>query len=371
MGQGFVPSSRPPATLGAETKHDKGVTVDLELIKKLVSTPGISGREERIRAVVMEELKELVESVSVDDLGNLVGMRNGTGPKIMLSAHMDSIGFLVSHIDDKGFLRISPVGGFDARTLVMQRVIVLGQQDYVGLLAPATKPIHLLDAEESKRGAKIEDLFIDLMAPAEEVKENVSIGDPVSLLRSPVVTDYAVSAPYLDDRLGVYVLLAALRAASSTSAQLCPVISVQEEVGLRGATTSAFGLQPDVGIALDVTIAGDLPGADKTQQVSALGEGVAIGLMDSGSISDPRLVDRFKRVAQQHKINHQLEILPRGGTDAGGIQLTRAGVPVITISIPIRYVHTANEMALVSDIEASVDLIARFMEGAHDLELEW
>ena len=345
--------------------------MDAELFKKLVSTPGISGREERIRATVMDELKDLVDSVSVDDLGNLVGTRNGTGPKVMLSAHMDSIGFLVSHVDDKGFLRVSPVGGFDPRTLVMQRVVVLGKEDYVGLLAPATKPIHLLDADESKRPTKIEDLFIDLMMPAEEVKDNVSIGDPVSLLRSPVVTPHAVSAPYLDDRLGVYVLLAALRAASSTEAELCPVISVQEEVGLRGATTSAFGLQPDAGIALDVTIAGDLPGADKTQQVSALGEGVAIGLMDSGSISDPRLVDRFKQIAKQHDINHQLEILPRGGTDAGGIQLSRAGVPVITISIPIRYVHTANEMALVSDIEDTVALVARFMEGAHDLELKW
>ena len=345
--------------------------MDAELFKKLVSTPGISGREERIRAAVTEELKDSVDEVSVDELGNLVGVRNGEGPKIMLSAHMDSIGFLVSHIDDDGFVRISPVGGFDARTLVMQRVVVLGRQDFVGLLAPATKPIHLLDAEEAKRPAKIEDLFVDLMLPAEEVKENVSIGDPVSLLRSPLVTDHAVSAPYLDDRLGVYVLLSALRAAPSTKAELSPVISVQEEVGLRGATTSAFSLEPDVGIALDVTIAGDLPGADKSQQVSALGEGVAIGLMDSGSISDPRLVERFKQVAKEHDIKHQLEILPRGGTDAGGIQLSRAGVPVITISIPIRYVHTANEMALVSDIESTVDLVARFMEGAHDLELEW
>lgn len=345
--------------------------MDAELFKKLVSTPGISGREERIRAVVTEELKDSVDEVSVDELGNLVGVRKGKGPRIMLSAHMDSIGFLVSHIDDNGFLRISPVGGFDARTLVAQRVVVLGRQDYVGLLSPVTKPIHLLEAEDSKRAAKIEELFIDLMMPADEVKENVSIGDPVSLLRSPVVTDHAVTAPYLDDRLGVYVLLAALRAAPTTQAELRPVLSVQEEVGLRGATTSAFGLQPDAGIALDVTIAGDLPGADKSEQVSALGEGAAIGLMDGSSISDPRLVNRFRQVAEDNDVKHQLEILPRGGTDAGGIQLSRAGVPVITISIPIRYVHTANEMALVSDIESTVDLVARFMEGAHDLELEW
>ncbi|MDQ3957936.1 MAG: M42 family metallopeptidase [Actinomycetota bacterium] len=345
--------------------------MNAELFEELASTPGVSGREERIREVVAKRMTELVDETRIDALGNLIGVRAGSGPRVMFCAHMDSIGFLVTHIDDNGFLRISPVGGFDARTLVMQRVVVCGKRDYVGLLAPATKPIHLLSGDDTKKAPKIEDLFIDLMLPADEVKAGVSVGDPVSLLRAPMVTEGAVTAPYLDDRLGVYVLLEALRKAERTEVELYAVVSVQEEVGVRGATTAAFEIEPAVGVAIDVTIAGDLPGADKSQQVCALGEGAAIGLMDSGSISDPRLVRSFKELAESRSIPHQIEILPKGGTDAGGIQLSRAGVPVITISVPIRYVHTVNEMAFVHDVEATVDLVAAYMETAHETALDW
>lgn len=346
--------------------------MNAELFKDLVCTPGISGREERIRDVVQKHMTDLVDETSVDALGNLVGIRSGSGPRVMLCAHMDSIGFLVTHIDDDGFLRISPVGGFDPRTLVMQRVVVCGEErDFEGLLAPASKPIHLLSGDEAKKPPKIEDLFIDLMLPADEVKAGVAVGDPVSLVREPIVADGAVTAPYLDDRLGVYVVLEALRKARSNDAEIYTVISVQEEVGVRGATTAAFEIEPAVGVAVDVTIAGDLPGADRSQQVCALGKGAAIGLMDSGSISDPRLVRAFKRLARDLSIPHQMEILPRGGTDAGGIQLSRAGVPVITISIPIRYVHTVNEMAFTSDIDATVELLAAYVERAHETALDW
>ncbi|MBA2312971.1 MAG: M20/M25/M40 family metallo-hydrolase, partial [Actinobacteria bacterium] len=232
-------------------------------------------------------------------------------------------------------------------------------------------PIHLQEEEDRKKTLRLEDLFIDTMLPADEVKVNVTVGDPVSLLREPLVTERAVSAPYLDDRLGVYVLIEALRKAKETRAEIYAVVSVQEEVGLRGARTGAFGIEPALGVALDITIAGDLPGADKKSQVSALGDGVAIGVMDSGSISDPRLVQRFVELATEHGITHQMEILPRGGTDAGGIQQTRAGVPVVTISIPVRYVHTVNEMAFASDVDATVELMARFLEGGHEIDLRW
>jgi len=345
--------------------------MDTDLLQRLVVAPGISGREERIRELIIGEVTPLVDEVRCDALGNVLCIRRGSDPRVMLSAHMDSIGFLVSHIDDRGFLRLSPVGGFDARTLVMQRVLVQGTQDYVGLVAPATKPIHLSTPEEREKSPKLEDLFVDLMLPAEEVKANVTVGDPVTLLREPHVTERAIASHYLDDRLGVYVMIEALRAAKDTQAEIYAVVSVQEEVGLRGARTSAFGVEPDMGVALDVTIAGDLPGADPAAQVCRLDEGVAIGIMDSSSISDPRLVRKFRDLAEQHDIKHQLEILPRGGTDAGGIQQSRAGVPVITISMPIRYVHTVNEMALHADTDAAVALVARFLETAHEVDLAW
>ncbi|HYZ46968.1 MAG TPA: M42 family metallopeptidase [Actinomycetota bacterium] len=345
--------------------------MNADLLERLLATPGISGREERIRDVVGKELEGLVDEVRTDRLGNVLGVRKGASPRVMLCAHMDSIGFLVSHIDDDGYLRISPVGGFDPRTLVAQRVLVSGRDDYVGLLSPATKPIHLLKKEDRDKAPKIEDFFVDLMLPAEEVHRNVSIGDPITLLRQPLVTDRAVTAPYLDDRLGVFILLEALRRLKDVRAEVYAVVSVQEEVGLRGARTSTFGIDPDMGIALDITVAADLPGADKAQNPSTLGKGVSLGIMDASSISDPRLVTRFRELAEKNGITHQLEVALAGGTDAGGMQLARAGTPVITISTPTRYVHTANEMALVEDIEANIDLLARFVESAHEMDLNW
>jgi putative aminopeptidase FrvX len=345
--------------------------LDTELFEKLATIPGISGREERIRAFVKGELAGIVDDVRVDRLGNVIGVRNGTAPRVMLSAHMDTIGFLVSQIDDEGFLRISPVGGFDARTMVIRRVLVQGKKDLIGLVSPMTKPIHLLSDEERKKVPKIDDLFVDLMLPADEVEAIVSVGDPVSLYREPLFTERAVTTAYLDDRLGVYVMLDALRKAADSKAEICAVVSVQEEVGLRGARTGAFEVDPDIGIAIDVTVAVDQPGMDKSAQALKLGAGTAIGVMNASSIADPRLVDRFRELAMEHSIDHQMDILPFGGTDAGAIQLTRAGVPAITVSIPIRYVHTVNEMAMVSDIDATSDLLARFLEQVHELELTW
>ena len=343
--------------------------MDQELFERIATTPGVSGREERIRDVVTEELKGLVDDVSVDRLGNVIGHRTGDRPRVMLAAHMDSIGFLAKHIDDKGFIWVSPVGGFDPRTLNSQRVLVSGERDYVGLMTPKTKPVHLQTEEDRKKAPKIEEMFVDLMAPADEVKENVPVGSPITLYREPVFNEHCFTAPYLDDRLGVYVLIEALRRARDTRAEIYAVVSVQEEVGLRGARTSAYGIDPDVGVALDITLATDVPGSDPTQMVTELGRGVGITVMDGRSISDPRMVDRFKSLADENGIAYQLEMLPRGGTDAGTIQMARAGVPVVTISPPVRYVHTANEMALIRETDNTVTLVARFLESAHELDL--
>lgn len=345
--------------------------MDRELFEQLVTIPGISGREERIREFVVERLTPLVDDVSVDRLGNVIGVRRGSGPKVMLSAHMDTIGFLVKHIDDKGFLTLSPVGGFDPRTLTVQRVLVCGRKDMDGLLYWKTAPVHVLSDEDKKKPLSLSDLFVDVLADPDDVKENISVGDPVILTRTPIVNDAVVTSPYLDDRLGVYVLLETLKAASETEVEIAAVISVQEEVGLRGARTSAYGTDPDIGIALDITLGTDTPGVEAAQQVAELRKGVAIGVMDGSMIADPRLVKHFRKLADDNGIPYQVEILPRGGTDAGAMQLVRSGVSVITISVPVRYVHTSNEMAAVPDIDANVDLMARFLEGAHDLSLDW
>jgi len=338
----------------------------MELLKKLTETPGIAGREERISAVIQKELETICDEVKTDTLGNLIGFKKGTGKgKIMLAGHMDEIGFIVKHIDDKGFIRIQPVGGFDPRTLMAQRVVVHGREDLIGNLAPATKPIHILSDEEMKKQLQIKDYFIDLGLPVDKVKELVELGDPVTLRQEYAEIGDNISNKGIDDRIGVYVMLEAVRNLNKHEADIYLVATVQEEVGLRGAITSAYGIVPDIGIALDVTLAADYPGSEEADYVTKLGEGVAIKIMDSASISNPKLVQIMKETAKNEKIAYQIEILPRGGTDAGGIQRTKTGIPVITLSVPCRYVHTVNEMINKKDIEGTIKLLQAFIGKAN------
>jgi endoglucanase len=341
--------------------------LDLDLLKRLCETPGIAGREERVAAVAREALAALADDVQVDALGNVIARKAGRGgPRVMLAAHLDEIGFMVRHIDDQGFLRLQPVGGFDPRVLPAQRVRVWTRdgKGLIGALQLSTKPIHLLQSSELKP-PRIDEFYVDLGLRPEEVRARVEVGDMVTLDRPLEVTGQRVLSKALDDRAGVFVMIEALRALGAHEAEVVAVATTQEEVGLRGAQTSAFGVEPDVGIALDITIAGDVPGIDPHEQVTKLGEGVAIKVFDTSHIPNHRLVRHLREVAEQHEIRYQLEVLPRGGTDAGAIQRVRAGVPAVTVSIPTRHVHTVNEMADLADIEAAVLLIARYLEVAH------
>lgn len=342
------------------------MSVDLELLRALTQTPGIASREDRVREVVASYLRPLVDDLSVDALGNLVGHRKGSGgPRIAIAAHMDEIGFLVRHVDDKGFLRVQRVGGFDPRVLVAQRVQVHTRHgiSLPGVFQPGTKPIHLQQGAESK-ALVLEDLFIDIGLPEEKVKDLVRIGDMVTLDRDLIAVGDTVVSKALDDRLGVYVMIEAVRKAAESSAEIYAVATTQEEIGLRGATTSAHAIDPDIAIALDVTIAGDIPGGTADAQVTRLGGGTAIKILDSSQIANPKIVDHLRDLAEEHNIPYQMEILPFGGTDAGAYQTSRGGIATSTISIPTRYVHTVNEMAHVDDIQASVDLLAAFLVAA-------
>lgn len=310
-------------------------------------------------------MRPLVDSVDVDALGNVIGRKGTEGPVVMVSAHMDEIGFLVRFIDDRGFVRLQPVGGFDPRVLSAQRVLVHPHQGPAlpGVLQPGTKPIHLQAAEDRKE-LKVEDFFVDLGLEHDAVVAAVAIGDMVTLDRPFQKIGDTVVSKALDDRLGVYVMIEALRAANPGHAQIVAVASTQEEVGLRGAITAAYAIEPDIALALDVTIAGDIPGMPPESSISKLREGVAIKVFDSSHLPHPRLIEHLRDIAGRHEIPHQLEVLPRGGTDAGAMQLTRSGVAAGTISMPTRYIHSVNEMACQRDIDASVTLLARFLEEA-------
>ncbi len=342
----------------------------MELLKKLCEAHGVPGREEAVRALVTSELKKICDEIRTDALGNVIALKKGAGrgPKVMLAAHIDEIGFLVSHVDEKsGFLRIDPVGGFDPRVLMAQRVLVhTDSGDLLGIIG--SKPPHILSEEERKKPLELKDLFIDLGLPAEEVKKRVNIGDFVTLQQDFTEVGNLVSCKALDDRVGVYVMIEAVRKAKKHVCDVYVVATTQEEVGVRGARVSSFHIAPDIGIALDVTVASDVPGAAEHEHVTKLGAGVAIKIKDSLSISNPKLVRAMRQLAEQKKIKYQMEILPRGGTDAGAIQMTREGVAAITISIPTRYLHSVVEAAHKDDIQAAIDLLAAFLETAHEVD---
>jgi tetrahedral aminopeptidase len=344
--------------------------INFDLLKRLCETPGIPGREDAVRAVVREEMASIVDDVQVDALGNLIGTkRGGSGPKVMFAAHMDEIGFIVKHIDDNGFLRLQQLGGFDARVLPAQRCFVhpRDSEPLLGVMALESKPIHLLAGEDIKP-PKVEQIFVDIGFTAEEVKQRVEVGDMVTLNRTVDYIGNNVIGKAFDDRISVFIMLEAARALGDEQpeAEIILAATTQEEVGLRGARTAAYHVEPDIGVALDITLAMDIPGASPQDAVTRLGQGAAIKLMDSSHISNDKLVQHFKQLARDNDIAYQMEILPRGGTDAGAMQLSRAGIPAITISLPTRYVHTVNEMASVADIQAEIALLAAYMRSAHE-----
>jgi len=341
----------------------------MDLLKQLSEASGIPGHEEGIRKIITETLRGYVDTVEVDRLGNLIAHRKGEGPTVAIAAHMDEIGFIVSFIEkDSGFLRIHPLGGFDVKTLIAQRVIVHTEKgDLIGCIG--SKPVHIMTDEERKKPPEMKDLFIDLGLPENRVKDSVNIGDTITLRQEFLTYENVVSGKALDDRSGLYIGIEAIKQAKKTACNLYFLGTTQEEVGLRGARVAGFAVKPQIGIALDATIAADMPGVPGPQQITKFGKGVAIKLTDSSSISHPGLVRAMRKLADERNIPYQMEILPHGGTDAGTLQMAQEGAAVVTLSLPTRYVHSVVEMAHTSDLKAAIDLLAAFIETADKLDL--
>jgi endoglucanase len=289
---------------------------------------------------------------------------------MMLSGHMDEIAFMVSYIDDKGFLYFVPLGGFDPKTLTAQRVIVHGREDVMGVMG--SKPIHIMSAEERTKAPKLDDFFIDLGMSGDRVKELVRIGDVVTRERTIIEMGDVINGKSFDDRVGVFVMIEAMRAAKSNKMDIWAVGSAQEEVGVRGALVATQNIKPHVGIAFDVTLANDVPHAKPNEAVSNLGAGAAIKAMDSSVIPNWKLVDRMRELCEERGIPYQIEVLPRGGTDTSAMQKAGGGAAVGCISVPTRYVHSVIEMVHPVDVQASIDLAAGLIEeaGKDDFRLE-
>jgi putative aminopeptidase FrvX len=335
--------------------------MDFSLLKKLCDSHAVSGREEGIRALIEKEFKAVGCKVSLDALGNIIGYRKGSGKrKVMLAGHMDEIGFIVTHVDSNGFLRFQPCGGFDPRTMMSQRVYVhTAKQQLLGVMG--TKPIHVLTDDEKKKSLQVTDYFIDLGLPGNKVKKLVEIGDPITMARELDDLGDCFTGKSIDNRFGVWLMIEALRKVKSHAVDIYAVATTQEEVGVRGAIGSSQDIRPDIGIALDVTIACDTPGNDPKDYITCLGGGACIKILDSGTISNPKLVKELKQIATRKKIKYQMEILPRGGTDAMAMRQISGHTAVAGISLALRYVHSTVETADKKDMEACVNLLAAYL----------
>lgn len=344
--------------------------VQIPLLKKICETPGAPGFEYAIRNVVIEEIRDLVDEFRIDAMGNLICLKKGQeSKKIAVTAHMDEISFIVSHIDKDGFIRFQPLGGFDPKTLTAQRVIIHGKKDIIGVMG--SKPIHIMSPEERKKSPEIKDFFIDTGLPGEEVQELISIGDPITRERELIEMGQCVNSKSLDNRVSVYILIELLKELKGKSIpyDLYAIFTVQEEVGLRGAQTASYSVAADFGINVDVTIAFDVPGAQPQEMVSKLGGGTAIKVLDGTSICDHRMVKFLKQTASKHNIKYQMEILAMGGTDTAFLQRAGHGSIAGAISIPTRHIHQVIEMAHKEDIRLSIDLLREAVLGIS--EYDW
>ncbi|UXP32565.1 M42 family metallopeptidase [Reichenbachiella agarivorans] len=341
------------------------------LLKKICEIAGAPGFESRIRNLVIQEIKDHVDSYEIDNMGNIIAIKKGASDqKVMVAAHMDEIGFIVSHIDENGFVRFQTLGGFDPKTLTAQRVIIHGKEDVIGVMG--SKPIHVMSAEEKQKVAKQSDYFIDLGMNKEEVEKIVSIGDSITRERELIEMGNCVNCKSIDNRVSVFILIETLKKIKRPSMDFYAVFSVQEEVGLRGANVAAHSINPDFGIALDTTIAYDLPGAQAHEYVTKLGEGTAIKILDAMTICDQRMVRFLRETANQKGIKWQNEILVAGGTDTASIQQKgKNGAIAGAISIPTRHLHQVIEMAHKDDINGSTQLLIAALENLTNFDWGW
>lgn len=326
------------------------------LLRDLVKVYGPSSNENQVREFITNEIKDYVDDIQVDVLGNLIAHKKGNGKKIMISAHMDQIGLMVIDIDKNGFLRFTNIGGISPIISHSQRVIF--ENKTVGGIF--SEPV------EDPSKLKLENMYIDIGAfSKEEAEKQVNIGDICIYNTELDENKNVVFTSYLDDRVGCFVAIESLKSIKEPSNDLYFVFSVQEEVGLRGAKTAAYRINPDIGISLDVTIHGDTPKAKRF--AIGLNKGAAIKVKDNSLICHPKIKDTLVELAKKHSIPYQMEVLEFGGTDSGAIQLTKEGVPSGVISIPTRYVHSTMEMASKNDIDNCTKLLTVFLNSKLDI----
>jgi endoglucanase len=350
----------------------RGEAMDYGLLKHLTETAGISGREERVRSLVADHLNNTFNIQSTTDaMGNLIAHKSGKGPKVALVAHMDEIGFMVSKIEKRGFVRVIPIGGVDPQVFCSQKVIIHGNQDMIGVVGSVPPHLRKKEGKNAKAALPIEEGFIDLGIPAEEVHKHVSVGDPVTFATESWQNNTSFFGKALDDRLGLFIMLSALGQTSRVDCDLVLIASTQEEYGLRGVGPALFKEKPDIAMILEGTVSSDTPGLKLPSNVTPTeqGKGPEIRFTDRRMIADRRLADFIAVQARNNNLSHQLVVKNTGATDAAAGQLVAEGIIVGAISVPTRYIHAPISMALKEDIAQTVQLTKTFIENASRFSL--
>ena len=359
--------------------------MNIDLLKRLCETPGVPGREERVRALIEGEVADLFDSIETDAMGTLICRRSprsagkgkqskkrstkGEPRKLMQLCHMDEIGFYVRHVDDKGFLWLNNAGGFDPRNLFSRRVLdVTEDGEFKGVMNPGGKPIHTQSPEDRSKVPGVADFFVDIGLSGDDAKKRVQVGDygvrdePLSERGDKVVSKA------LDNRVACWLGIESVRKlAKSGTGHACEIVvafTTQEEVGLRGAKTAAYAVKPDIGIGIDVTLACDTPGVPASEAVSEHGKGFALHLKDGSFISDHGLTSQVEKLAKKKRIPYQRSILAAGGQDGAAAQQAAAGAKAVGITVGTRYIHTVTEMIHKKDLQAACDILAAIMGAA-------
>jgi tetrahedral aminopeptidase len=335
------------------------------LLRELLTASGISGYEKDVARIMERELRKSCQEVQIDNFGNVIARKGAGSKKIMLAAHMDEIGLLVKHITKEGFIHFIKIGGIDDRLLLGQRVLIKTKtQDVRGIIG--VKPVHLQKEEEKKHPVKYEDMFIDIgCSSKEDATQKVSLADPIIFEPNfGTLSDKLYYGKAADDRVGCAVLLKIMERVN-VPAQVYAVATAQEEVGLKGARTSSFKIDPDFAIAIDTTIAGDTPHIKERESALRLGSGVAITMIEAagrGIIVNEKIKDMFLDTAKKYAIPHQVDVLEGGMTDGAMIYMNREGIPTGVLSVPCRYVHSPTGVFHIEDVHAAVELAVRVIE---------
>ncbi len=342
--------------------------MNIDLLKRLCETPGVPGHEERVRDLILSEIKGLADEVHQDPMGSLHAIRRGKGKdpeRIMLLCHMDEIGFLVSHISDKGFLYLQTVGGFDPRNLFSRRVLVCTEQgDLKAVMNPGGRPVHIASAEDRKKIPEPHEFFVDT-GLGDKAKDRVRVGDMVVMDEPFLEMGDKLVSKALDNRIACWLGIEALRGLgkSRTKAEIHVVFTTQEEVGLRGARTAAFHVKPHIGIGIDTTLACDTPGVPEQDRTTEQGKGFGLHIRDGSFIADKALVAEFADLAEKKKIPYQRTMLRSGGQDGAAAQQAASGARAIGIVVGTRYIHTVTEMIEKSDLQAARDILVAYLKS--------